>query len=111
LPLFEFKCKSCDRRFTALVGMIADSAPLKCPSCGSRELSKLVSRFATTRSEGAMLEDLSDPAKVGDLDDPANMRRFMKDMGKELGEDLGDEFDEYLEQGGGKSDEADDAIY
>jgi putative FmdB family regulatory protein len=111
LPLFEFKCKSCARKFTALVGVIADSAPPKCPACGSTDLSKLMSRFAAVRSEEDMLASLSDPDKVGDLEDPANMRKFVKEMGQELGEDLGDEFDEYLAGAEGGGDDSDDAIY
>ena len=110
MPLFEFKCKSCSRKFTALVGMIAESASPECPSCGGTDLSKLMSKFATGRSDEEMLERLSDPDKVGDLEDPASMRKFVKEMGKELGEDMGDEFDEYL-QGAEGGNDSDDAIY
>ena len=112
MPLFEFRCKSCGKRFTALVGMIANSAQSACPSCGGSDLAKLVSRFATARSEEEMLESLADPDRAGDLDDPSNMRRFVKEMGKELGEDMGDEFEEYLreaEEGG--TEDSDEAIY
>ena len=111
MPLFEFKCKSCGRKFTALVGMIADSAPPNCPTCGGTDLSKLMSGFATRRSEEEMLENLSDPDKVGDLEDPANMHKFVKEVGKELGEDMGDEFDEYLQGAEDGGDDSDDAIY
>ena len=112
MPLFEFLCKSCGKRFTALVGVIAESAPPACPKCGATDLSRLMSRFATARSEEEMLERLADPDRIGDVEDPANLRRLVKDMGKELGEDLGDEFEEYLEKGEGGEDEGnDDTIY
>jgi putative FmdB family regulatory protein len=113
MPLFEFKCRSCSKRFTALVGVLADAPPAICPSCGGSDLSKLMSRFAVARSEEDMLESISDPDKVGDLEDPANMRRFVKDMGEELGEDMEGEYDEYLreaEEGGGEE-AGDDTIY
>ena len=111
MPLFEFKCKSCGRKFTTLIGMIADTKPLGCPSCGSTELAKLVSRFSTARSEEDRLEDISDPDKLGDLDDPDNLRRLARQMGDEMGEDLGDEFEEYLEEAQQDSDSAADDIY
>lgn len=111
MPLFEFKCKSCGRKFTALVGMIADSSAPQCPSCGGTELSKLMSRFAAGKSDEEMLESISDPDKVGDLDDPNNMRKLVKEMGEELGEDIGDEFDEYLQGAEGGGDDSDDVIY
>ena len=113
LPLFEFKCKSCGRKFTALVGTIADSKPLGCPSCGSADLAKLVSRFSTARSGEDLLEDICDPDKVGDLDNPDNVRKLAKQMGDEMGEDLGEEFEEYLEdaQRDSQGAEEDDGIY
>lgn len=113
MPLFEFRCKSCSKKFTALVGVISESKTPACPACGSSDLTKLVSRFSRTRSDEDMLEQISDPSRVGDLDDPDNMRKFVKEMGKELGEDLGDEFDEYLEEAkaGDLSEDTDEAIY
>jgi hypothetical protein len=44
-----------------------------------------------------MLERLSDPADIGDPDDPAAVRRWMGRMGKEMGEEAADEFDELVE--------------
>jgi hypothetical protein len=53
---------------------------------------RVMSRFATPRSEESRLESLTDPATLGGLDeqDPAGMARFMKKMGDEMGEDVGD---------------------
>jgi len=55
---------------------------------------------ARVRSKEASLENLADPTKLGDMDDPKAMARWAKDMGKtmgeETGEDLGD-FDEMME--------------
>ncbi|MDO8589466.1 MAG: zinc ribbon domain-containing protein [Armatimonadota bacterium] len=112
MPLFEFLCKSCGKKFTALVGVIAEATPPACPKCGATNLSRLMSRFSTARSEEEMLESLADPDKLGDLEDPASMRRFVKEMGSEMGEELGDEFEEYVEKGGDAGEEdADDGIY
>ncbi len=63
-------------------------------------LERLVSRFATPKSEEARLDSLADPASLSGLDenDPASMTRWMKRMGKEMGEDFGDELDQAVEQ-------------
>ena len=101
MPLYEYICESCKRKFTWLVGVVADPTPPTCDRCGAQNVSrKQVSRFARLRSEEEALDSLSDPDSIGDLDDPATMRKWTKEMGREFGEDLGDEFDEYLDGAG-----------
>jgi hypothetical protein len=63
-------------------------------------MSRLMSRFATVKSEDARLESLADPMQYGDLDenDPKSVARFMKRMGREMGEDLGDDLDAAMDE-------------
>jgi hypothetical protein len=63
-------------------------------------LTRVLSRFATIKSEEARMDALADDPGFGDLDedDPASVARFMKKMGKEMGEDMGDDFDEAVEE-------------
>src|SRR5438045_4053290 len=96
MPLFEFICQDCQRRFTALVGMIADGAAPPCPKCNSTNLQKAVSRFATPRSEDQFLDDMADPDKLGDIDDPRTMRKWMREMSRDMDEDA-DELEELME--------------
>ncbi len=98
MPLFEYRCEECRRRFTLLVGMVAQTAPQQCPRCGSARLNKLVSRFAVARSEDDLLESVADPGKLGDPDDPRAMADWMRRVGREMGEELGDDFDEMVEE-------------
>lgn len=97
MPLFEYKCLDCRKKFTVLVGMVMDADEATCPKCGSVNVDRVVSRFSRLRSEDDVLDDLSDPSKVGDLEDPKNMCGWMKRMGREVGEDLGDDFDAMLD--------------
>ena len=71
-----------------------------CEHCGSRALTRLMSRFALVRSEESRLDGLGDPSSLGDLDenDPKSVARWMRKMGKELGEDVGDDFDEMVDE-------------
>jgi putative FmdB family regulatory protein len=98
MPLYEYRCQECERKFTYLVGMIADNPDPKCPRCGSKELKKLISRVARVRSEDEMLDSLTDPSKIGDLDDPAGLRRWARQMGKELSGEMGEDISEELEE-------------
>jgi hypothetical protein len=64
-------------------------------------MERLMSRFASPKSEEARLEALTDPSHLGALDenDPQSMARLMKKMGQEMGEDLGDEMESAMEEG------------
>ena len=62
------------------------------------------------RSKESSLEDLADPSKLGDMDDPKAMARWAKEMGKsmadETGEEFPEDFDEMMEsRQGGEADE------
>ncbi len=59
MPLYEYQCNQCSRRFTLLVGMTADKPKRACPRCGSRKLSKLISLIAPV-GHGDELDDLGD---------------------------------------------------
>jgi putative FmdB family regulatory protein len=98
MPLFDYRCAECGRRFTVLVGVTADSAAPSCPSCGSSFLRKLVSRFAIARSAEAVLDRLEDEAALGDPEDPRAMAQWMRRVGHEFGEDLGDDFEAMAEE-------------
>jgi len=108
MPLYDYMCADCRGKFTLLVGMIAETQEEKCPRCGSRQIQKLISRFARLRSEDDLMDSLADPTKMGNLDDPKELHRWMKNMGKEMGEDLGDDFDELLEGPDSAADECSD---
>ena len=98
MPLFDYKCSDCEKRFTLLMGVVAEAVEEKCPKCGGANVSRLISRFARVRSEDDVLDSLADPSKMGDLEDPKELHGWMKRMGKEMGEDLGDDFDDILEE-------------
>ncbi|MDZ4854347.1 MAG: FmdB family zinc ribbon protein [Nitrospirota bacterium] len=104
MPLYEYLCLDCTKRSTLLVLSLANQAPATCSHCTSARVERILSRFASPKSEEARLEALTDPGNLGDLDeqDPQSMERFMKKMGEEMGEDIGDDLSEAMD-----SDEAD----
>jgi putative FmdB family regulatory protein len=98
MPLFEYRCEDCRRRFTLLVGMTAQQKEQACPRCSGTNLRKLISRFSVARSEDDLLDSIADPSALGDTDDPRAMANWMRKVGREMGEDLGDDFDELVEE-------------
>lgn len=98
MPLFDYKCADCDKRFSLLLGVVAEHQEERCPSCGRLNVRRLISRFSRLRSEDDLIDDLADPTKLGDPDDPKQLHTWMKRMGREMGEDLGDDFDDLLNE-------------
>ena len=109
MPIYEYECQGCSRRLSLLIRSISGQLSPRCPRCGSSELSRLMSRFATVKSEDARLESLADSSQYGDLDesDPQSVARYMKRMGKEMGEDLGDDLDAAMDEAMSESDGGD----
>jgi len=107
VPIYEYECQGCRRRLSLLIRTMSAAEAPRCPRCGSAELSRLMSRFATVKSEDARLDSLADPSSLGDLDenDPRSVAQFVKKMGHEMGEDLGEDLDaamdEAMDEGGG----------
>ncbi len=98
MPVYEFRCLDCQKKFSDLVGMTADSSDSKCPSCGSSRNTKLVSRFARYRSEDDRVDALADQVEtMGEPDSPRAMREMVREMGKAMDEDMSDEMEEMFE--------------
>jgi len=100
MPIYEYECGDCRRRVSLLVLRPSVAPAPTCPRCGGTSLSRLMSRFATVKSEDARLDALADSSSFGDLneDDPASVARFMKKMGREFGDDLGGDFNEAVDE-------------
>lgn len=109
MPIYEYLCRECRKRSSILVLNPRNPAPPACRHCGSRNVDRLLSRFASPKSEEARLESLTDPGSLGGLDenDPSSVARFMKHMGNEMGEDMGDDVDAMMEGAGGEAGSSD----
>ena len=100
MPIYEYDCRDCRKRVSLLVLRPSAAASPVCPVCGGSALSRLMSRFATVKSEDARLDALAESPSFGDLDEnnPASVARFMKKMGREFGDDLGDDFESAMDE-------------
>jgi len=47
MPLYEYACSGCGRRFEELQRIGADATGVVCPSCGGRDVVKQHSTFAS----------------------------------------------------------------
>jgi putative FmdB family regulatory protein len=101
MPIYEYRCQKCGKRVSVLTLRISEDVNPECDRCGSKRLQRLMSRFATVKSDEARLESLADSSSLAGLDenDPKSMARWMRKMGKELGEDFaGEDFDQMIDE-------------
>lgn len=102
MPIYEYRCQECHRRVSIFWRTFseAETEIARCPRCGSTSLTRLASRVRLVRSEDSQLEDLSDEASLGDVDenDPRSVGRWMRKMSREMGEDLGPELEEVVDR-------------
>jgi len=70
-----------------------------CSHCGSREMSRLISRVAVLRSEDDAFAGL-DESSLGDVDenDPKSMARWVRQMSRQMGEPMDAEMESDLER-------------
>lgn len=100
MPIYEYLCEDCGKKSSFLILKIGEPFKETCRKCGSKNLTRVLSRFAAVRSEESRLESLADPGKWGNLDenDPKSMVKFMKKMGREMGDEAGEDFDQMIEE-------------
>ena len=101
MPIYEYRCNKCKKKVSILTLRVSEEVHPECEYCGSKNLSRLMSRFAMVKSEEARLDALADPSNLSGIDenDPKSMARWMRKMGKEMGEEFsGDEFDQMVDE-------------
>ena len=107
MPIYEYRCRKCKKKFSVLTLRVGERVSAECPKCGGRAADRLMSRFAMPKSEEARMDALADPSRLSDLDenDPRSVGRWMRKMGHEMGDEFGagdlDEMVDEMESGGG----------
>ena len=99
MPIYEFRCQRCRRRSSVFTRSIGGAVEAVCSHCGSREMSRLISRVAVLRSEDDAFAGL-DESSLGDVDenDPRSMARWVRRMSRQMGEPLDAEMESELER-------------
>ncbi len=101
MPIYEYHCQKCgkDQSLLFLSQRDLQSRP-RCKHCGSRRLTKLLSKFAYHQTETARLRefDTSAPRDESFYKDSRNVGLWAKKRAIEMGVDLGAQFEETVEK-------------
>ncbi len=52
MPIYEYQCQPCGKKFEELVLRASDEKDVVCPACRSQAVNRLMSRPAASRSGG-----------------------------------------------------------
>ena len=90
MPVYEFRCRACQKKSSFLVKSINDPLAPVCSSCGSTDLSRLFSSFAYHKSVAAIHEESGSPDSAGPdfYRDPRNIGRWTEDKFKDMGMEM-----------------------
>jgi putative FmdB family regulatory protein len=81
MPIYEYACPKCRVVFNFLSKRLNPDHLPTCPKCGNKKMTKLMSRFATSRhvsEPAAKAETGGDEPPMPDLDDPRIERGMME---------------------------------
>lgn len=53
MPIYEFRCRECQKVFETLCFSTDSGTDVTCPSCGSHDAQKILSTFCSKNSEAA----------------------------------------------------------
>ncbi len=100
MPIYEYRCNRCKTEFSVLFIRSGDESKVRCRTCSSTNLTRLLSRFSYHQTEGSRLETF-DTEKIQDnhfYKDSRNIGLWAKKRAQEMGVDLGPKFDEVVEK-------------
>jgi putative FmdB family regulatory protein len=103
MPTYDFICLDCKKRFNIFTTYSEyGTKPAVCSYCGSENTRRRITRVRIAKSEESRLDslgDFSDPSALEGLEDnPQELGRMMRKMGRELGEEMPAEFDEVVDR-------------
>ncbi len=58
MPIYEYYCTNCEKQFEELV-LEKRPAVVHCPACGTNEVNRLISLFATTSPGASSFAEMS----------------------------------------------------
>jgi len=98
MPIYEYRCQDCNKKFSTLVSGGEDRDRQPCPKCNGANTQRLVSRFARLRTEDDRVDDMADSLDMSaEPESPSQMREMMKEMGRAMDDDMSDDMEEMFE--------------
>ncbi|MBP5273589.1 MAG: zinc ribbon domain-containing protein [Abditibacteriota bacterium] len=81
MPVYEYRCKSCHKKFSLLRNVSERDLLPDCPGCGAPGAEAVISSFRPYKSHTEILDRLDRQFRNIDMNDPGSMKAAVKEMG------------------------------
>jgi putative FmdB family regulatory protein len=100
MPVYEYICKNCKKRFEVhFTYSEYGKRKIVCSHCASDQVQRKLNRIRLKRSDASRMADMPDPSSMGGIEnDPRSFGRVIRRMSQDSGEELGPEFDEVVDR-------------
>ncbi len=93
MPIYEYRCRACERKSSFFTRSINDSLEPVCPHCDSPDMRRAISSFAYHKSLKTIHEESGPPSGIGapSLDyykDPRNVGRRVEESFQKYGVEM-----------------------
>ena len=96
MPTYDYICNNCNQRFDVFMTFSEyGKKAVNCAHCSSKNVRRRMTKVRIAKSEESRMESVADGFE-GLENDPREMGRVMRKMGKEMGEELPPEFNEVV---------------
>lgn len=96
MPTYDYICNNCNQRFDVFLTFAEyGKKPVTCTFCKSKNVRRRMTKVRIAKSEESRMESMASGIE-GLEDDPRELGRAMRKMGKEMGEELPPEFNEVV---------------
>ena len=115
MPTYDFICNNCNERFDVFLTFAEyGKKRVSCTQCNSKNVRRRMTKVRIAKSDDSRMDAMANDFSgfEGMEDDPKEMGRMMRKMGKEMGEELPPEFNEVVDrlESGQSPDEIESAI-
>ena len=100
MPIYEYLCKSCQKKVTIFQRFVSTDTQPSCPVCGGTGLSRLFSCFAIHKSISTIHEESGEPGISESREyykDPRNIGRHLEKRFKNLNIEMPSEIQQSIE--------------
>lgn len=98
MPIYEYRCEDCQRVSSVFVRSLRASVEPACEHCGSRSVTRIMSRVLRTRTARDVLDDYGAPEAGDGPRDPRQIGAWVERRFEEYGVDLPGEAREMIDR-------------
>lgn len=83
MPIYEYRCKNCQRKLSVLIRSFSEKPEPVCDACGSKEVSRLFSTFARIKTDKDVYDEILNDNELTQrmmANDPSAMLEWSRKM-------------------------------